>query len=683
MEHGSTFLADLAIVLVMAAGISVVFRFLRQPVVLGYLLAGVVVGPHLPLHWVSEEGQVEALAEFGVVLVMFSVGLEFSFRRLARVLPAAGLPAVIQMATLAWLGTLIARAFGWSDLESIFLASCLAISSTMVVVRALDEVKVPRASSELALGILVTQDIVAILLIAALTAVVSGSGLETAALASTAGELALFLVALVVVGLLLIPALIRRLAKLGSAEMMVVTVTGIAFGLALLAERMGYSVALGAFIAGALVAEAGQRERIEELVRPLRDLFAAVFFVAIGMAVDPRSLIADLPLGLLVVAAIVIGQLVSVTLGGVLAGRGLAVSVRSGAALGQIGEFSFIIATLGVASGVVRPALYSTIVLAALMTTFTTPISLRFADRIACAIDGVLPPRIRTLLTLYGSWLEALPAGIKRGVHRSRPRRLVAALALDTVVLIALTVVGSLAHRPLGATVAEAVGTAPRWGTVVVIATVVVLSLPFMAGVLRSGRSLGQELAAVALPAKSEGPDLANAPRQAMTVLLGVAVVSLVALLYVMATQPFLPVGWGLVVLAVTATGLGIACWRTSGNLDQHVRAGAQAFAAGLLGRSSSGRPRGAPEISQLLVGLGDLTAHEMQAGSYGIDRTLAEINLRGHTGATVLAVRRAEEVHSLPGGDWTVAPGDLLGLTGSHSAVEAARELLRSGPEP
>jgi len=672
MGHGTVFLGDLAVVLVVAAATGVLFRWLRQPVVLGYLLAGFIVGPYIPIPLFADAERVRALAEFGVVLVMFSVGLEFSFRRLARVLPAAGLPALVQMATLAWLGVLMGRVLGWGDLESVFLGACLAISSTMVVVRALAEVPVPRAASELALGILVAQDLVAILAIAGLTAVVAGSGAEV--LAVEAGELALFLVGLVVTGLLVVPRLVRRLARFGNPEMMVVAMTGLCFGLALLAERMGYSVALGAFVAGSLVAGSGRRTEVERLVRPIRDLFAAVFFVAIGMGVDPGLVGRHWAAALGVVALVVVGQLVSVTLGGILAGRGLDTSVRTGAALGQIGEFSFIIATLGVSSGAVRPALYPIVVLAALATTFTTPLVLRLAGRIVVAIDRLLPARARTLLSLYPSWLDTLTARTRASLARSRLQRLAAALVLDIVVLVALVLLVAFAHRPLATSLSSGLGLAPGASLAIVVLGAVVLALPFATGLLRTGSALGRELAAVALPGARTGLDLAAAPRRAMIALLQIATVLVGALVVVAATQPFLPLVWGPLVLLLTGVGLALTFLRTSSALDEHVKAGALAFAEALLQTPETSPPA---TLDELLPGLGALTRFTVEEASAAAGRTLAAVNLRGRTGASVLAVRRRGEVHALPGGDWTLQPGDVLGLTGSQEAVTRAVEVL------
>lgn len=676
MEHASTFLGDLALVLVVAAATSIVFRLLRQPVVLGYLLTGLIVGPHTPIPLVADVGRVTALAEFGVVLVMFSIGLEFSFRRLTRVLPAAGLPALVQMSVLGWLGLMVGRALGWSDLECIFLGACLAISSTMVVARALAEVEVPRPSAELALGVLITQDLVAVLAIAGLTALVGGAGLGGSELAARGGELLLFLAGLVVLGLLLVPRLVRRLVRLGSPEMLVVAATGLCFGLALLAEKMGYSVALGAFVAGSLVAESGEEPRVERLVRPIRDLFAAVFFVAIGMAVEPRLVLDNLGVASLLIVVIIVGQLLSVTLGGTLAGRGLATSVRSGAALGQIGEFSFIIATLGIASGAVRPALYPMVVIAALVTTFTTPLVLRLADRIAVSINAALPVRVRTMLSLYASWVQDLPERARRSLRRTRLRRYVGALVLDTAALVALALVGLSAYRGLAASLSRQLGLPAAWGVAVVGAGTILLASPFAWGILRSARGLGLAIAGAALPTKEGGLDLADAPRRAMAVLLQTGLVLLSALVFVAATQPFMPARWGLVVLGAAFAGLALVAWRTAGDLEGHVRAGAQAFAESLLQRRRT-RP---VDIESLLPGMGDMTQVEIGPEAHGAGSTLAALNLRGHTGATVLAVRRGEHVHTLPGGEWVLEPGDVVGLTGSHDAVARARDLLVTG---
>ena len=449
VESASTFLGDLALVLVGAAVISVIFRRLGQPAVLGYLLAGFVVGPYVPIPLFADHGRIEALAQFGVVLVMLSIGLEFSVRRLGEVLPRVGVPALVQMSTLAWAGFLVGRALGWGDLESVFLGACLAVSSTMVVAQVLREVPVAGQVRDLALGVLVAQDVVAILAIAALTAAVSG-GLGTGVVTSTAGQLAIFLLLLVIVGLATVPRAIRFLVRIGSREMLVVAVAGFGFGLAVVAERMGYSVALGAFVAGALIAESGEGHRVSTLMAPIRDLFAAVFFVAIGMSVDPRVISEVVPMGLALVAVIIVGQLWSVGFGGTLAGRGLATSVQAGAALGQIGEFSFIIAAVGVGSGAVRPELASVVVLVALVTAFTTPLVLRNAESLASAIDRRLPHRIRRLLTLYPSWLDEL-SDRARGMRQGGPwRRLLLALGIDVAALIGLTVLTVTAHRRFG-----------------------------------------------------------------------------------------------------------------------------------------------------------------------------------------------------------------------------------------
>ncbi len=672
LEHAPTFLADLALVLVGAGIAGVLFRRLGQPAVLGYLLAGVVVGPYLPVPLFADPHRVEALAEFGVVLVMLSIGLEFSIRRLFQILPGIGVPALIQMSTLAWLGIMVGRLLGWESLECIFLGACLAISSTMVVARVVEDQAVPKSSREFAFGILVAQDLVAILAIAGLTAVVSGGG-STDVLSNTAGELLLFLLGLLVLGLLVVPRSIRVIVRLASTEILVVGVAGLAFGLSLLADEMGYSVALGAFLAGALIAESGEGHRIGTLVAPVRDLFAAVFFVAIGMAVDPQAALEVLPVSLLLVAVILIGQLLSVGLGGVLSGRGLVPSLRTGATLGQIGEFSFIIAALGVSAGAIRSEFTSIVVVAALITTFTTPLVVRASEKLAAQIDRLLPHRVRRLLTLYPSWLDELTLQARELKRRSRWRQFVFALGLDVVVLIALTFLIAGYHRSFATAISQQFGLDLLLSVGLILTGGLLLGLPFVVGLVRTGRRLGRDLGELALPTR-EGVDLAQAPRQALVVVVEIALALGVAILYVTATQPAFPAGFGVVVLAVTIVATAVAFWRTTGELDGHVRAGAQAVAEALLHKRGD---RGLHVVDDLLPGLGELTEFEIPPGSPAESRTLSELDLRGRTGATVLAVRRGDDTHPLPGATWRLTAGDLLGLTGSSSAVQLAIELL------
>ncbi|MCA9715698.1 MAG: cation:proton antiporter, partial [Myxococcales bacterium] len=333
---------DLAIVLGVAAVTGTIARALRQPPVLGYLLAGLIVGPYIPIPLFADGERVHELAEFGVVLVMFAVGLEFSLGRVARVLPLAGVTALVQIGGMFWAGSALGQLLGLSSVGAVFLGASVAISSTMVVTKVFDLHRPPDEVRALVLGVLVLQDLVAIVLIAIVTGVAEGAGLAPAALLATLGRLLGVLAAVVLLGLFLVPRVARRVWAIRSPEVSTVFALGLCFSAAVGMQQLGYSPALGAFLAGMLVAESGLGARYEHLVAPLRDVFAAVFFVSVGMSVDPRLAFEQLGASLAVAGTVFALQWLLVTSAGLLSGLGLRRAGHAGFALGQIGEFGFI-----------------------------------------------------------------------------------------------------------------------------------------------------------------------------------------------------------------------------------------------------------------------------------------------------------------------------------------------------
>lgn len=381
-----------------------------------------------------------ALAEFGVILVMFAVGLEFRIGKLVRVLPVSGLTGLIQVSVLMWCGFTLGQWLEWSTIESVFLAACVAISSTMVVSKVYEQRPVDQDVRHYVFGVLIIQDVVAIVLIAAMTAIATGGGLAPAELAVTVGRLAVVLVGMLVGGMLVVPRVIRAVARLNSVEILSVVSIGLCFVIALLAERLGYSLALGAFIAGILVAESGRGAQVEHLIQPVRDMFAAVFFVSIGMTVDPSRAIMHLPTTGLVFVVVVLAQFLSVSFVGALSGNGLRRSITAALSLGQIGEFSFILASIGIAAGVVRGDLQPILVTVAILTAFTTPLLLGAVDRIVEGVDRLLPSRLQGLFGLYEEWSDRIRS--KRGEReRSLTARAIRALTLDAAALIAILVI--------------------------------------------------------------------------------------------------------------------------------------------------------------------------------------------------------------------------------------------------
>ncbi|HVU50838.1 MAG TPA: cation:proton antiporter [Polyangia bacterium] len=677
---GASLLASLAVILTVAAVTTVLFQRLRQPVVLGYLLAGLIVGPHLPVPLVADEGVAHTFSELGVILLMFGMGLEFSLKKLVRVAGSAGIVAVIECSLMLWLGYLVAGALGWTRQEGLFTGALIAISSTTIILKAFEERGVKGRISEVVFGILIFEDLIAVVLLAVLTAVASGAEVSLGHLARIAGRLGGLLALSVVAGLLVVPRLVRMVVRVGRPETIVIACVGICFAFALLEEQLGYSVALGAFLAGALVSESGEVATIEPLVAPVRDVFAAVFFVAVGMQIDPRLIWVHAPAVGVLTLVVIAGKLVGVSFGAFLAGHDVRTSIQAGMSLAQIGEFSFIIAGVGVSAGVTRPFLYPVAVAISAVTTLVTPWLIRASGAFAAFVDRKLPHALQTYASLYGSWVQRLHEPRTPGARRiPRLPRLAAFLALDAALVAGIVIATALAAQPVERIVRARFGLAPRVAHALVLGAAALAAGPFVAGTIRVARTLGAALAAEALPAQGDGVDLAAAPRRGLVVGLQLMILVLVGVPFLAIVQPFVPVVPMAVALAVGLGLLAWPLWRTATNVDAHARAGALAIKE-LLAAEARSADHGAGalhEARHLIPGLGDPVLVELAAGSAGVGRTLKGLDLRGLTGATVVALRRPSGETLVPTGDEPLAAGDVLVLAGSADAVRAARARL------
>jgi CPA2 family monovalent cation:H+ antiporter-2 len=684
-ESAAPLLGSLAVILCVAAITTILFQRIRQPVILGYLLAGLIVGPHLPIPLVADERLARTYSELGVILLMFAMGLEFSLRKLARVARTAGVIAIVQVGLMMWLGVLVGQLFGWTPRERLFTGALVAISSTTIIVKAFDEEQVRGRVAEIVFGVLIVEDLIAITLLAVLTGVGTGSGVSATGLLATLGRLGGLLLALLVVGLLVVPRLMRMVVRVGRPETIVIASVGVCFAFALLAERLGYSVALGAFVAGALVAESGEGATIEPLVAPVRDVFAAVFFVAVGMQLDPHIVLENAgPIAVLTIV-VVLGKLIGVALGAFLAGTGVRVAIQAGLSLAQIGEFSFIIAGVGTAVGAVRPFLYPDAIAVSAITTLFTPWLIRVAGPVASFVDARLPPALQTYASLYGSWIQRLRLPSNGGT--SGVRRAAGLLLVDVSIVAALFIGAASALPTLLPNVTGRLSISPQLGRAAILATATLLALPFVGGALRMARVLGAALAAEALPmqASGTGVDLADAPRRGLVLGLQLTILALLGVPLVAAMQPFVPLAFVLVVLGAVGVIVSIRLWKTATNLQAHARAGAQVITELLAAEARSGESaaQALGAALHLVPGLGEPQIVELGPDAPAVGRTLRAMNLRGRTGASVVALRRASGEASVPTGDELLAAGDAVVLAGASDAVRAAEALLageRSG---
>ncbi|TMA71340.1 MAG: potassium transporter [Deltaproteobacteria bacterium] len=679
-HHANVFLTNLAIVLCVAAVTTVVFQRLRQPVVLGYLIAGLLVGPHVPFPLVADSETIEGLSELGVILLLFGIGLEFTLKKLLRVGAAAAVVAVVEISVQIILGDLSAQMFGWTSREALFAGAMMAMSSTTIIAKAFSELRIGGRVRELVLAVLIVEDLVAILLLAAFATLAAGK-LTAAQVATTAGRLGLFLAVVGAAGVLVVPRLVRAVLKLDRPETTAIACVGICFAFALLAQRFGYSVALGAFVAGSLVAESGEGPRIEHLLEPVRDLFAAVFFVSVGMLIDPALVRANWIPILVLSGVVVAGRMIGVSIPAFLTGAGVRTSIAASMSLSQIGEFSFLIAQLGVSTGAVRDFLYPVAVSVSAVTALTTPWMIRASGPFSAWVDRKLPHALQTFVALYGSWIDGLRAP---GPRRTRAQRIVRLLLVDAALGAAVVFLASRFFADAVIWLRTRAGLGAIAAEIVAMAVAIALSAPFLVGIVRLVGALALALATQALPEGAPGRvDLAAAPRRALIVSLQlVAAVALGLPLFAVA-RAFLPMGPTLILFAAAFLFLGVRLWLSVTQLQGHVRAGAQVLAAAF------SQARGAPpadgdterQVAQVLPGLGSPVRFTLSAGSPAVGRTLASLNLRGATGATVLAIARDPEGVLVPTGHEELRVDDVLALAGTHEAVDAARAILSGQP--
>ena len=680
MDSSHDFLANLALVLCVAALTSLIFQRLRQPVVFGYLVAGMIIGPHIPIPLVADEQMVHAFSELGVVLLMFSIGLEFNLRKLIAVGGPASVVAMVQATTLIGLGYLIGRIAGWTPIESLFTGAAIAISSTTIIAKAFAEQGVRGRVADMVIGILIVEDLIAILLIAILTAVGEGGGLSPREIVTTTLRLVMFLAGLVGVGLLVVPRLIRAAVRSDRAETILVSSMGVCFAASLLALSLGYSVALGAFIAGSLVGESGKEKVVEHLVTPVRDLFVAVFFVSVGMLLEPAVVVDYWHVVLLLVTVVVVANVIAVSAGVFMIGEGLRTAVQAGMSLAQIGEFSFIIASVGIATGATRDFLYPVMVAVCAITTLFTPTLIRTAPRMAAIVDASLPQRLQTFVALYGSWFERLRSAPRTG--KSRTRRLIRVLVID-VVLLAVLFIGLSVEFPLLVDwLDRTAGLAVTPARAVVFVVAAALAAPLVAALVRWTHLLGMEIAVQALPMPApKKVDMARAPRRALEVTLQFGLLFFVVALLVTVTQPFAPRIPGIAVVMAAALVLFLAIWRSAKNLQGHAVAAGEVIAAALSKRMSDGKQENVDaamqKMHEMLPGSGEPVAMTIARGSAADGLTLAELDMRGVTGATVLALLRGQEQVVSPRGDLRMQAGDVIAVAGTHDAVAGARIMV------
>jgi CPA2 family monovalent cation:H+ antiporter-2 len=560
--HEIGFIRDLAMVMLVAGATTILFQRLRQPVLLGYILAGVLIGPHTPGMLVADPRAIDDISNLGVVLLMFTLGLEFSVRKLREVGIGVLAVAVGEVGLMLWMGIGVAQLFGWTGMDALFLGAIISLSSTMVATRTLAESgQRHQPFAQLVVGLLVAEDMLAIVMLTLLTAVAIGGSVLAETAFTLIGHLGLFVVVGMILGLLLLPRLVDYVAGFGRDETLLVSVLGICFGASLLAAWMGFSVALGAFLAGAVVAEARSVGRVLHLVEPLRDMFAALFFVAIGLKIDPAMLWQYALPALAIAAVVIAGKTVACSLGVFVVGHDARVSLRSGLGMAQIGEFSFVIATLGLSLGVISDFIYPIAVAVSVVCMAASPYLNRSADGLANGLRRVTPRSVRLLMTSYSGWLENLKPVNENAALAAIFRRLLWHIAINVLLVVTLFVIGAYVNAHNWSWFSR-FGIDRELRHTLIWACALFLSLPMLIAVYRKAEALGMLLAEIGIRERLAG-SYTQAMRNVLARIIPLATLLALGLLVSALGSTILPprgIALSLVVLGVV---LAVVLWRS------------------------------------------------------------------------------------------------------------------------
>lgn len=652
---------DIAVVAAAAALALAAARRLSLPPVLGFLVAGMLIGPHTPPHsFVSDIHSLEALAEVGLVVMLFALGIEFNLARLARAGARVLFCALAEAACMIGVGWLAAGLLGWAPLERLLLGGMIAAAGTSIVARALLQRKAtPAAWQELIAGMLIAEDVVAVTLIAFFSSAARVGGLSAMEAGSVLVRFAGLVVVLLVVGLIVLPRLARAAAERGgSDETRSLVVMGICFGVAALTRALGYSAALGAFLAGAMASMSGEDEALEHTVSPFKDVFGAVFFVSIGMLIEPMWLFDNWRIA--AVLGVVVAAARTLVNAGILTAAGELPpdAVQAALVMMPVGEFTFLLARLGHTEGLTQRPVEPLAVVFCMTTTLASALLLRAAtpERVGRAV----PARLTLALERRRAARAARPAVW----HILRPSMLQIAMNL-----------AALTGYFWGAAAIESNYALDRWpGAVWAVATL--LALPFLNALVRKT----QAVALIVLEARCSRdpkPPSEYRPRLTRSIVAGAS--ALVALWFFAVSRPMLPewpaslVPFGLIA-AVT-----VMLWRRTSRLYSLIQDALRRSVAGGERRREAGAALAALSESR---GFGDARASAVVVGAQDVARgkTLAELDLRARSGATVLRVRGSSGAEVSPGAGTRLEAGDELLLVGRAQDVERAAELLRKG---
>ena len=648
---------DLAVILITAGVITVVFKWLKQPLVLGYILAGFFIGPYFP--WfpaVTDTSNVHVWSDIGIVFLMFALGLEFSIKKLKKVGSTGAITALTELAIMFLIGNTVGHLLGFKSMDCIFLGCMLSISSTAIIIKSFDDLKLKQQKfTSTVTAVLVVEDLIAVLLLVVLSTVSVSRSFDGGALVGQMVKLVFFLIAWFVFGIYLIPTFLRWMRKYMTEETLLILAVGLCFGMVVLAAHAGFSTALGAFVMGAILSETIEADVIHRIVTPLKNLFGAVFFVSVGMLVNPEVLVKYIVPILVIALTIIVFKSLSATIGVTLSGRPLKTAVQSGFCFCQIGEFSFIIASLGLSFKVIDANLYPIIVSVSILTTFVTPYMIKGALPFYNWVEPKIPAKIKHRLDQY-SESASKGAGDKAGI-RTFLRKQLTNILIYGVILAAIALLSTSLLRPLLDTLFADAGIPQIWSRLTGMVATLILMSPFLWAV------------AVKNVSKERFKQIFETYRHSQAVVIPVMLLRyFVALFFaglVVGSYVNLALGF-LMVIALMVVMVVLFSRKANGFYAQIEERFFSNFNS-RQAQTSFRIPKGMEnEFSMERL---RMTQYSPLAG-----KTLAACRIREDFGTNVVTIERGDNIIDLPGKDDLLMPGDLLTVIGNEEQVGRMR---------
>ncbi|NDK57392.1 cation:proton antiporter [Pontibacter fetidus] len=656
MTHLPNLITDLGLILCAAGITTLIFKKLKQPLVLGYIIAGLLVGPHVALFpTIIETENITIWAEIGVIFLLFSLGLEFSFKKLVKVGGASSVMALVEVVVMLLLGYLTGKLLGWGTMDSIFLGGILSISSTTIIIRAFEELGVKsQRFAGLVFGVLIVEDLVAILLMVLLSTLAVSQQFAGSEMLAAVLKLGFFLVVWFLAGIFLIPTFLRKASKLMNDETLLIVSLALCLLMVILAAQVGFSPALGAFIMGSILAETTKAEKIEHLIASVKDLFGAIFFVSVGILINPETILTYAgPIAIITIVTLV-GKALSITGGGLMAGQGLKTSVQSGMSVSQIGEFSFIIATLGLTLKVTSDFLYPVAVAVSAITTFTTPYMIQLSTPLYKFLESILPEKWKRSLNEYSSGAQAINT---TSDWKLVLRSYVVNLVLYSVILVAIVLLSARYLNPF----ISANFINGEMGTIVTTAITLVFMAPFLWAF------------AVYHPQKEAlGRLWANRNYRSLLIVLEFVRVALSLLFIGFLLNQFFPVQVSIVVALFIIALLVIFSKRIQ---KFYVRI-EHRFMTNLNAREIKAASKMHHTLTPWDV---HLTSFDVSPKSVVVGRSLLELQVREKYGVNIAVIERGDRTIMAPTRQELIFPGDKIYVFGSDEQIETFRQFIQS----